>query len=169
MTPGEQDRVGRDAPDASPAGTPPSPEVIEALGLLAPPLVGIMTSSYENDRTGLRVMSVQPCAVEPCLICVAVRKGHYIEPLMRDSHHFGLCLVEPTDRLALRKFPEDPPADADDPFDAFSTIELVSGIPILNRGRAAFDCEVVRHFDLEADHEIYVGLVLDAKVFKNPG
>ena len=135
--------------------------------MLGPPLIGIMTSSFETDRAGLRVLSVQPCATEPCLICVAVRKGHFIEPLIRDSHHFGLCLVDPTERLVLRKFPEDPPDNSDDPFDAFPTTRITSGVPILERGRAAFDCEVVRHFDLEADHEIYVGLVLGARVFKS--
>ena len=34
---------------------------------------------------------------------------------------------------------------------------------------AAFDCEVVRHFDLDADHEIYVGQILKTKMYPKPG
>ena len=148
-------------PDGS-LGVARTPEVVRALDALRSDAVGILTSAFESERAGVRVYSVQPCATEPILISVAVRKGHFIEPLIRDSHHFGLCLVEPTDRLALRKFPEDAAQGDDDPFDSFPTSTLKSGSPILGRGVAALDCEVVRHFDLEADHEIYVGLVLAA-------
>jgi len=152
---------------ASPHEPPraPGPDVARVLSFLVPEAVGVLTAAYEDDRAGVRVYSVQPCSTEPALVSIALRKGHFIEPLIRDSHHFGLCLVAPSDRLVLRKFPEDPAAQNDDPFDAFPTGRLVSGAPIIERGLAALDCEVVRHFDLEADHEIYVGLVLAAKVF----
>ncbi|MEM1183789.1 MAG: flavin reductase family protein [Planctomycetota bacterium] len=144
-----------------------APDVVAALDVLATESVGVMTSSFEGDRAGIRVLSLQQCATEPMLVCVSVRKGHFIEPLIRDSHHFGLCIMEPSDKLAVRKFPEDPAPGADDPFDAFPTMSLKSGVPIIERGIAALDCEVVRHFDLEADHEIYVGLVLAAKMFRS--
>ncbi len=142
----------------------PSPEVVAAVGCLGTPAVCIMTASFEDARTGVRVLSVQQCATEPVLLCVAVRKGHSIEPLIRDSHHFGLCIVKPDDRLVIRKFPEDPHPEAEDPFDAFTTLRFKSTAPIIGRSIAAFDCEVVRHFDLEADHELYVGMIHEARV-----
>jgi flavin reductase (DIM6/NTAB) family NADH-FMN oxidoreductase RutF len=143
--------------------------ILQAFGTIGPDTVCIMTAKHEDSRAGMRVLTVQQCAEEPILVCVAARKGHFIEPLMRDSHHFGLCVVGADDRLPLRKFPEDPEDATEDPFDAFPTLTLASGSPLLKRGRAVLDCEVVRHFDLEADHEIYVGLVLDAKVLGADG
>ena len=41
---------------------------------------------------------------------------------------------------------------------------LVTGSPLLSRSLISLDCEVLRHLDLEADHEIYVGQVLSAVV-----
>jgi flavin reductase (DIM6/NTAB) family NADH-FMN oxidoreductase RutF len=44
------------------------------------------------------------------------------------------------------------------------TRTLVTGSPLLGRSIVALDCEVLRHVDLEADFEIYVGQVLSAFV-----
>ncbi|MEL6328339.1 MAG: flavin reductase family protein [Planctomycetota bacterium] len=126
----------------------------------------VMTSSFEGDRAGTRALSVQPAATQPLLVCVAVRKGHAIEPLIRDSRVFGLCLTDPGDRLLSRKFPiggEPAGADEVDVFDSLATFEMRTKAPLLDRSPLVLDCEVVRHFDLEADHELYVGLVLGGR------
>lgn len=137
----------------------------EALALL-PEGVFLMTAAYEDERTGLGVKGVMACADEPVLIAVATRKGHAIEPIIRDSRHFALCVVRPDDRLLRRKFPPgDEPRGGGDPFDVMPTEDLGSGSPVPTRCAGAFDCEVVRHFDLDADHEIYVGQVLAVKLF----
>lgn len=124
----------------------------------------IMTAAYEDQRHGMRVLSVQQCGIEPRLIAVAARKGHPIEPIVRDSHAFAVCKVHESQKLVLRKFSTDPDPEDTDPFDAFNVETLRTGSPVLARSLAVFDCEVVRHFDLEADHEIFVGLVIAARV-----
>lgn len=140
----------------------------DALGLL-PSGVFLMTACFDVDRSGLRVLSAVQCAEEPVLIAVAARKGHSIEPLIRDSHHFALCVLRPDDRLMLHKFPPGAePEGGGDPFDGLPHESLASRAPIPRRSVCAFDCEVVRHFDLDADHEIYVGQVLAVKIFPKP-
>lgn len=130
----------------------------------------VITSAFEGKRAGVLARSVAPCATEPLLIMLAMRKGHSIAPLIRDSHHFGVCRVEPSERLLMRKFsdadsgPDLADENAGDPFDSIAVETIQSGSPILRRCLLAMDCEVVRHFDLEADHEIYVAQVLAAKV-----
>lgn len=141
----------------------------DAVLSLFPVGIYIITSQFEDDRTGLRVLSVMPCAVEPALLAVAARKGHSIEPIIRDSRHFALCIADKDDRLLIHKFPlGGEPKGGGDPFDAMPTETLVSTSPIPTRCVAAFDCEVVRHFDLDADHEIYVGQILAAKTYPKP-
>ena len=54
----------------------------------------------------------------------------------------------------------------DDPFDALPLCKIRTGVPVIKRAAMAFDCEVVRHFDLEADHGMYIGLVVGVKVFE---
>lgn len=124
----------------------------------------VMTAAYDNKRSGQLVHWVQPCAEELALVCVAARKGHSVEPLIRDSHAFAICMIDPDDRLLLRKFAEDhPPDELGDPFDSIEVERLATGSPVLCRSACVLDCEVVRHFDFEADHEIYIGLVLAAR------
>jgi len=141
-------------------GSPHAP----ALSLL-PSGLFVMTSAFDGERTGARVTSVQVAATEPLLVCVASRKGHRIEPLIRDSHAFAVCLVARTERLVLRKFPPDSPGEEGvDPFDSMLVETMATGSPVIARALAVFDCEVVRHFDMEADHELYIGQVMASRV-----
>jgi len=138
----------------------------DALGLL-PTGWYLMTASYGGCRCGMIVSSVQRCCDEPALISIAARKGHKIDPLIRDSRSFAVGIVDPSDKLVLRRFSKTdaapsalPSVGDDDPFDAFDAGALVTGSPILLRCSTWFDCEVVRRVDLEAETELFVGLVV---------
>lgn len=151
----------------------PDPTALAAALAMLPEDHFLMTAAFEGQRSGVRLRSVQRCADEPILLAVAARKGHAIDPLIRDSRSFAICLIDADDRLLARSFPEAEaealPGEGDpehDPFDAIPTRTLVTGSPVINRCRAAFDCEVVRHVDLEADHELFVGHVLAVKIFR---
>ena len=160
--PSQEQRVPEQGGGASALwdGSPHAP----ALSLL-PSGLFIITSAHDDERAGARVTSVQVCATAPLLLCVASRKGHRIEPLIRDSHAFAVCLVAPTERRVLRKFPQDSPGEEGvDPFDSMLVETMVTGSPVMARSLAVFDCEVVRHFDMEADHELYVGQVMASRV-----
>lgn len=148
------------------------PAIREA-SLRIPGGVFVIASAYEGIRAGLIARSAQVCAEDPLLISVAVRKGHAIEPLIRDSRVFSLFQIEGSDKLLTRVFRDSDdtadtaePEERHDPFDSLPVVTLVSDAPITTRAVLGFDCEVVRHFDLEADHELYIGLVRAAKVFK---
>jgi flavin reductase (DIM6/NTAB) family NADH-FMN oxidoreductase RutF len=138
-------------------------DIEQALGLMASSLC-VLTAAHDRSRAAIAVRWGMQCSADPVLICVAARKGNGVEPLVRDSHSFALNLVDRADRLLLRTF-DRPEIGPDDPFDAFEVCKLVTGSPVIIRAAAALDCEVVRHFDLEdADHELYVGRVLAARV-----
>lgn len=139
-------------------------EVRRAVELL-PRGVFVLSAVFESRRAGHLATSVQLCAQEPLLLCVAARKGHPIEPLIRDSRHFGLSHLTESDRGLARRFEVmRTPDDRVDPFELLEVDTLISRSPILRRAAFAFDCEVVRHIDLEADHELFVGQVIAARV-----
>lgn len=127
-----------------------------------PRVDAVMTASFEGRRSGVLVHRVMQASDEPLSVLVAVPKGHRITTLLRDSRMFAVCLIDSTDRRMVRKFEmtNEPllPAGGD-PFELLATRRLVTGAPVLERCVAALDCEIMRHFDLEADHEVYVGLV----------
>ena len=93
----------------------------------------VLTARFETKRAGVVVRSVQPVSDSPPLVCVAVRRGHWIEPVIRDSHAFAVCKVTPGDGLMLRKFGEDSRPRDGDPFDCVQTTRLATGSPILVR------------------------------------
>lgn len=128
----------------------------------------ILASAYEDQRTGVLTRWVQPCSFEPPLIMIAVPKGMPVEPLIRDSRHFSLCLISDQDRLLERKFSH-PPDRGDDPFVALPARMTPNGMPILERTLGWMECEVVRHIDLEADHRLYVGQILHASLQDSAG
>ncbi|MCG3123992.1 MAG: hypothetical protein GIKADHBN_02431 [Phycisphaerales bacterium] len=146
--------------------TGPSESIISQTLAMMPCGLYVLTAAFEGKKAGATAKSAMPCATEPLLVCVASRKGHGIEPIIRDSRHFGLCLIDPGDKLMTRKFCSmNREADA---FDSLPVETLVSGAPLIRRSVLALDCEVVRHFDMEADHELYIGKVLAARVYSSP-
>lgn len=124
----------------------------------------LIASHSESKRSGQLLTSIMWCAREPRLVCVAAIRGHGVEPLIRDSHAFGLSAVDPSDKLVHRTFSEfRPPDEGGDPFESLSVETLVTGSPILRKSPVVLDCELVRHLDLEADHSLYIGRVVAAR------
>lgn len=123
-----------------------------------------MSAGFEGKRAGVVARSVAVVADEPLMVGVSIRRGHWIEPLVRDSRAFSISVLDSGDALSLRKFADNAPRD-DDPFDCIAWETLQSQAPVLRRSLAAIDCEVVRRLDLEADCALIIGRVLDAKVF----
>lgn len=125
----------------------------------------LITSSHGDKRAGMVVEHVFVAGFEPALIGVAAAKGHPVEPLIRDSHHFGLCLLDPSDRVMLRRFAVSRMLDEPgDPFDALEVDRLVTGMPLLRGSHTVLDCDVHRHVDIDSDLQIYVGLVVGGRV-----
>ena len=126
----------------------------------------LMTAAFDGYRGGMIVHSVQRCSDDPLLICIAAKKGHKIDPLIRDSRAFAIGIACEDDKLIARRFAftdsapiENRDADEDDPFEAMECLTLQTGAPILPRCSTWFDCEVMRRVDLESDTELFVGLV----------
>ena len=125
----------------------------------------VMTSAFDGQRSGVVVRWVQRCANEPVLLSVSVEKCHAMETLIRDSRSFALNLVDETDRVIRRTFQGyRPPDEYSDPFDSLAVETWSGGSPILKRAIAAFECEVVRHLDLESDCEMFIGQVQEARL-----
>lgn len=123
----------------------------------------VMTSHFENHTRGVLVSFVQQVGFVPPMVMVSLSKGRHIVPLLHDSHAFALCQIAEDDRLALKRFSK--PADPnEDVFDGMDTFRAPTGSPILAKSLTYMDCELVRHIDVECDHDLYIGLVREAKI-----
>lgn len=128
----------------------------------------VMTAQHENRRAGVIVKWACACSDAPPLVSVSLRKGHWIVPLIRDSRAFALCSIEPSDRLAHKKFAETARPRDGDQFEVLGARRLATGAPVLPRSSVVLDCEVSRHLDLEADYEMYIGLVVATRFTTEP-
>lgn len=147
----------------TPPSQPPTPADLRAVERLPKTGLYLMTAAHDGARAGVLVRWVQRCSQTQPLVCVAAPTGRPIAPLIRDSRAFGLCEIPPGDRLLAHKFASaEPPDEQEDPFASLRVRRLKTGAPILATSRLALDCEVARHFDLESDHELYIGLVVAA-------
>jgi len=98
---------------------------------------------------------------------VAIEKGQALSAIIRDSHGFALCQLHRDERILRRMLPA-MPENGVDPFISIPHMRTPAGAPVPLRAMSWFDCEMVRHIDIEADTEIYVGVVHHASTV-HPG
>ena len=145
---------------------PPTEETLAALSRI-PAAQYLITTAYGEVRDGRLVERVQQCGTSPPMLLVAMEKGHPLSPLIRDSRTFAVSLLDSNERLVQRVFGPDRRI-GEDPFLTYPPKVGLLGAPIVTRAVAWFDCEVVRHLDMETNFELYVGLVHRAEVGEIP-
>lgn len=161
MTRPPQD-ILRDWDRRAPEPAPPSPERDAALANIeAGPW--LITACYDGQRVGLPVRWVQRAGGEPPLVSAVLPKGNKIAPIIRDSRAFALNLLPPEQPLLARRFTNGVAERLGDPFQTIAMDRLVTTSPCLRSALAVIDCELFRHLDLEAECEMYIGLVLAAR------
>lgn len=134
----------------------------KALGRL-PQGVFLLTAAHEHRQRGVLISWVQQVSFDPPMLMFALNKSLQIGPFIHESRSFALNQIAADDKLTPRRFTFDLTVKQD----AFETLEmrrLTTGSPVLARALTCFDCELVRHFDIEGDHDVYVGRIVDAAV-----
>jgi flavin reductase (DIM6/NTAB) family NADH-FMN oxidoreductase RutF len=126
----------------------------------------LMTAAFGESRNGMIVTQVQKCADIPPTITVAVRKGHALSPLIRDSGTFALCEIAETDLVLSRLFVRPSEIQGEDPFLGHVLVPETQDIPVPTAAASWVICELIRHLDIEADHEIYIGRVIRGEVLE---
>tara|TARA_B100000579_G_C22326775_1_gene618627 strand:+ start:138 stop:542 length:405 start_codon:yes stop_codon:yes gene_type:complete len=95
------------------------------------------------------------------MLVVAIKKGQALEPMLRDARAFALCMVPNGDRRIIRLFGRQHEPD-DDPFLATPITTAVTGMPILKKSLAWFDCLLEGHLSPDSDSRLYLGQVVAA-------
>lgn len=139
----------------------PTADQLETLFNEIPCGLFVLTAANDGMRCGILTRWVQPCSRKPALVMVSIATGLPIEPIIRDARSFALCQLPNNERILRKRFSE-PAERGDDPFITIPHIEAPSGAPVPERALSYFDCQLVRHVDLEADHRLYVGKVTAA-------
>ncbi len=134
---------------------------------LVPATSFLLTSAFGELRSGVIVRCVQQVAMHPPMLLVAMEKGQPLSPIIRDSRNFAICVLAKDDRVTTKIFATSP----DQGIDAFLTIPnlvVPGGSPVPLRALGYIACELVRHLDIEADYEVYIGMVHHAGLVEHP-
>lgn len=139
-------------------------DAVEQVLARVPAGLFLMTAGHEGRTRGVLVNWVQQVSADPPIILIALSKGHDIVPIIQESHSFAVHQVAHDDKLILRKFATD--TRDDDPLQGMEVLRRTTGSPILARTQAYLDCQLLRHLDIEGDHNLYIGLVRDGGILK---
>jgi flavin reductase (DIM6/NTAB) family NADH-FMN oxidoreductase RutF len=126
----------------------------------------LLTSAFGELRSGVIVRCVQQVAMHPPMLLVAMEKGQALSPVIRDSRNFALCVLARDDRMMLRTFAR-APDQGSDPFLSIPHLVAPGGAPVPLRARGFIACELIRHLDIEADYEVYIGMVHSARLLED--
>ena len=138
-------------------------ESIAAALELIPHSEFLLTAAQGRRSNGVLVDFVGQCANNPPMLVVATAKGQVLTPIIRDSRSFVVSLITDSTRPLARRFARSS-VESEDPFIGLPTSTTSRGTPVLARTVAWFECELVRHFDIDADCELYVGTIVDVMV-----
>lgn len=137
----------------------------KALGRI-PASLYVLTSRHQHRKRGVMVSWVQQVAFEPPMVMLALQKGRPIIPLIQESRAFAICQIARDDKLCFKKFAG--PSNDENPFEGIEAGRSLTGSPVVATCLSYLDCTLIRHIDFEADHDLYIGLVVEGKVLK-PG
>ena len=130
----------------------------------------LLTAADGHRRSAVLVSWVQQASFEPPMALVSLMKGRSIVPVIHESRSFALNQIAKDDKMVLRKFGRsgaDGEEEDDDTLEGFGIARHATGSPVLTRAMSFMDCELVRHIDIDGDHDIYVGLIRDAGVLRD--
>lgn len=131
----------------------------KALGRV-PQSLYVMTAQFEDRAMGVMISWVQQVGFDPPMVMAVLGKGRPIIPVLHDAHAFAICQIAKDDKLTLRRFAKGAD-DWENPFDGIDIFRAATGSPIISKSLAYMDCELVRHLDVEGDHDLYIGLIRD--------
>jgi len=135
--------------------------IAAALGRI-PQGLFILTARHEDRRGAALVSWVQQASFSPPMVSLAIAKGRSILPLISESRFFGLCQLPKGDKLLMRHFAGGSTPN-EDPFLGMDLLpNHAARVPLLAGALSYMECEVVRHIDVEGDHDVFVAAVRTA-------
>jgi flavin reductase (DIM6/NTAB) family NADH-FMN oxidoreductase RutF len=127
--------------------------------------VFVVTTKKKEKINGMTAVWVTRASFNPPLLSVAIGKTRYSHDLIKDSGVFAVNILSETQVAQGKHFG----FTSGKKTDKFKDLEYTTGktgSPVLKDIAGYFDCKVVSSCDA-GDHTIFVGEVLDAKVYEN--
>ncbi len=137
------------------ADNPASESVDIALGRL-PSGVSVATATHQGGSTGMLASWVQQVAFKPPMVCLAIKKGRPIEPIIDGSGKFVLNMIGEDSSAMFRRFSRSV-APGENAFAGLEVQQREAGV-VLKECIGHLACTVTAKHDA-GDHNVYLAEV----------
>lgn len=127
-----------------------------------------ITSRAGDEVNAMVANWVVQCSFEPRLITLALARDAYSHGLITKGRAFAVNIFNKADAELVKPLSKGRGKKPDKMKDVRYTPAPVTGCPILEGVAAYVECKVIHVFETGGDHDLVVGEVVGAKVFK-PG
>lgn len=127
-----------------------------------------ITSTDGKDVNAMVANWVGQVSFKPRLICLALQKTSYTHGLIKNGKVFAVNLFLKADSDAIKPFTKGRAKNPSKMEAAEYTTSPETGCPIIAGAAAYLECKVVDFLDVRGDHDLVIGEVVGASVFK-PG
>lgn len=147
-----------------PSGNIHQQTIGRALGKI-PSGIFILTAGTQDQAGATLVSWVQQAGFEPPMVTVAIASDRPLIPIIRRERHFVLSVVAAEDTSLMKRYVRgvSPGPGA---FAGVNHRPSGSGVPILTDALAYLECELKQVCDIEADHLLLVGRVIDGAILR---
>lgn len=124
--------------------------------------VTIVTSVYGGIRHGMTVSSFTSVSLEPPIVTISLEKRSRTHDLVTESRVFAITFLTSEQREVSERF-AGKQTEFTDRFAGLETWTLRTGAPLLNKGLAFLDCQVLAEYSFGAN-TLFIGKVIAAKL-----
>lgn len=135
-----------------------------ALGKI-PSGIFILTAGTQDQAGATLVSWVQQAGFDPPMVTVAIASDRPLVPIIRREQHFVLSVVAAEDTSLMKRYVRgvSPGPEA---FVGVNHRPAGCGVPILTDALAYLECQLQQVCDIEADHLLLVGRVIEGAVLR---
>jgi flavin reductase (DIM6/NTAB) family NADH-FMN oxidoreductase RutF len=108
---------------------------------------------------------VTQAGFDPPMVALAIAQDAHTLQFIRDTGHFAINTIADGNRDLLRRLGR-PHAKAPDKLDDLPLTSAAHGTPVLSDALGYVECAVRGELRYDADHQLIVGEVVDADVFR---
>ena len=127
-----------------------------------------ITSRSGEDVNAMSANWLTQATFEPRLLVLALQKTSYTHGLIEASRAFAVNILRAEDEERIKPFTKSRSKNPDKMKDAHYAPAPETGCPMLEGAAAVIECRVQQIIDTGGDHDLVVGEVVGAQVFK-PG
>ncbi len=125
----------------------------------------LLTCRYREVNHGMIVSWVSQISYDPPLLVTCVKKTRRILPVLEETGHFALHVLENTQKVILSSFKHPDPTER---FSGLSYQILPTGVPVLTNVLGYVECEIKEKYT-PGDHVLVIGEILSGESFKDDG